>query len=52
MDTTHDSVSKLNENVFRPGEAEVTFVYNILVPDLFLFIIGLSLAFGFLVQLF
>lgn len=48
----YDSVSKLTANEFRPGEAEAMFVYNILAPDLLLFTIGLSLAFGFLVYLF
>jgi hypothetical protein len=52
MDTTPDSVSKLNTSVIRSGEAEVAFVYNILAPDLLLFVSGISLAFGFLVYIF
>jgi hypothetical protein len=52
MDTTQDSVSNLNANIFRSGEAEMAFVYNILAPDLLLFASGISFAFGFLLYIF
>lgn len=50
MNTALNSVS--NFNIPKSCEAEMAFVYKTLAPDLLLFTLGLSLAFGFLVYIF
>jgi len=52
MDTALVGVSNLNTNIFKPGEAEMAFVYNTLAPDLLLFTVGISFSFGFLIYIF
>lgn len=52
MDTAPVDVSNLNTNILRSGEDEMAFVYNTLAPDLLLFTIGISIAFGLLIYIF
>ena len=52
MDAVLDSFNKMKTNVSTSGESEMVFFYNILVPDLLLFTIGISFSFGLLVYIF
>jgi hypothetical protein len=52
MDAVLDSVNKMNTSAPISGEGEIAFFYNILVPDLLLFTIGISFSFGLLVYIF
>jgi len=52
MDAVLDSVNKMNTSAPISGEVEIAFFYNILVPDLLLFTIGISFSFGLLVYIF
>lgn len=52
MDVVLDGVNKLNTNVYTSGQGEMAFFYNILVPDLLLFTIGISFSFASLIYIF
>ncbi len=52
MDDVLNGVNKMNTNVSTPGEGEMEFVYNILVPDFLLFTICMSLGFVLLIHIF
>ena len=52
MTTALKGIYEVNACRYKPKDSELAFVYNILAPDLLLFICGISFAFGFLLYIF
>ncbi len=52
MSTALKGIYKVNEYRYNSKDGEMAFVYNILMPDLFLFTISASIGFYLLMNLF
>ena len=44
--------NRVDQNKVKAGQAEKAFTYNILIPDLAIFVLGMSGAFGTLLTVF
>ncbi len=52
MDTTIKGTNEVNAYKYKSEDSELEFVYNILIPDFFLFTVGISFAFALLMNIF
>ena len=52
MDTAFKKINKGITFKNEPGDSEMAFVYNIMMPDFLLFVVGISFAFILLVKIF
>lgn len=51
MDTTIKGINEVSAYKYKSEDSELEFVYNILIPDFFLFTISISAAFILLMTL-